>query len=518
MGTLSRLAWASAFVAAGAAFAMHRPDLVEKASPRAADIARQMRSSLPPSLASWLGAGRESDAAAQAASAGPGKGGGQPGGQAAGRGGGRPPVSVILGEARRQPTPLRLDAIGTVQPAATVALRPRVDSQVVDVPVAEGATVKAGDVIIRLDSRQIEAQIRQAEAQLSKDKATLEQAERDAARTADLVERGSGAKLAADNARTALQSARALVASDQAALDNLRVQLSYYTIVAPISGRIGAIALKKGAIARQGEASNTVATINQTSPIYVAFSAPQARLPELREAMAHGGARTIATPQGGDKSVEGRIAFIDNAIDATTGAITARALFDNADETLWPGQFANVRVVLRMQDDAVVAPREAVMTGQNGSYVFVIEDGVARQRAVKLDRVQDDVAVIASGLAPGEKLVVDGQAMLIPGARAVVRGPAAAGGPGPGQKGQGQRGQGQKGQGQNGQGADGAGGKGPGAKPPGEKAPDGHGQQGWRHEGDADPLAHAALTHERAPPASTTPDAARAGDRTGAAG
>lgn len=404
------LVWTGVAAALAAGF-LYRPDAVERVSPAAAALSRQARAALPQGLAKSIGLDGPGPASKTEAST---------------AGAQRAPVSVTVDEARKRPADVRLDAIGSVQPTASVSVRPRVDSQVVEVPVKDGALVKAGDVLIRLDSRQIDAQVKQAEAQLAKDMAAVEQAERDASRTADLVARGSGALLAADNARTAVQTTRAVLAADQAALDNLRVQQSYYTIHAPLTGRVGVIALKPGSVARQSEASNAIATINQISPIYVAFAAPQGRLPELREAMTKGQARVMATPQGEHKTVEGKVAFIDNAIDPNTGSITVRALFENADETLWPGQFCNVRVVLRTEPDALVIPREAAMTGQNGAYVFVVEGDVARMRPVQIARVQDDVAVLASGLRPGEMVVVEGQSMLTPDARVVVRKSAGA--------------------------------------------------------------------------------------------
>jgi RND family efflux transporter MFP subunit len=215
---------------------------------------------------------------------------------------------------------------------------------------------------------------------------------------------------------------KALVASDTAALENLKVQQSYYTIKAPISGRIGVVALKEGAVARQSETTGAIVTINQLSPIYVSFSVPQSRLPELREAMASGPTQAYATPQGSKTTVEGKVAVIDNAIDVTTGAITARALFDNPDETLWPGQFCSVRVQLRIEEDAVVIPREAVQNGQNGQYVFVAEGDAAKMRPVVVSRILDEEAVISKGLQGSEKVVIDGQAMLTPNARIAPRG------------------------------------------------------------------------------------------------
>lgn len=405
MKRAGRLALLGAVVLVAGAVA--RPDWMDRLSPSVGGWARNARAVLRLAPVKSIGADAVAETAAPA-------------------GVQRPPVSVVLAEVVARATELRLDTIGSVQPTASVALRPRVDSQVVEVPVKDGAQVKAGDVLVRLDSRQIEAQVKQAEAQVAKDKAALEQADRDAARTADLLTRGAGAQINADNARTAAQTARAVLASDQAALDNLRVQQGYYTIVAPFDGRVGVIALKPGAVARQGEAANAITTVNQMSPIYVSFTAPQMRLAELRAAMAAGSAKTFATPQGDTRTAAGKVTFIDNAIDPNTGSITARALFDNADEALWPGQFCNVRVILAVEPDAIVVPREAVMTGQNGAYVFAADGDIARMRAVVLNRVQDDVAVISSGLKPGEKVVVEGQAQLTPDARFVVRKPAGA--------------------------------------------------------------------------------------------
>lgn len=411
MKFLRFLGWTTLLAAAAAGTAVWRPDWADRVSPEAGAYARLARERTPKPVATWLGF----DAPAKTAAA---PGGGQGGG---GQQQQRPPVSVVLADAQRKPVAVRLDAIGTVQPAASVVIRPRVDSQIVEILVADGASVKAGDVLARLDSRQIETQIRQAEAQLDKDRAALEQARRDSVRLAELIGRGATTQLAVDNSKTAVQSQTAVVEAGRAALENLRVQLSYYTIRAPISGRLGVVNLKTGAIARQGEATGAFGTINQVSPIYVAFSLPQRRLPELRDAMAAGEARASATPQGGARSAEGKVSVLDNAIDTATGTITARAVFDNADELLWPGQFTNVRVVLRTEPDALVAPRVAIQTGQNGAFVFLAEGDRVRVRPVVVARIQDDDAVIAEGLKPGDKVVVDGQSMLFPDARIVER-------------------------------------------------------------------------------------------------
>lgn len=332
----------------------------------------------------------------------------------------RPPVSVMIGKAIRKPAPVRIEAIGTVQTAATVAVRSRVDSQIVEVLFQDGATVKTGDVLFRLDSRQIEAQIRQAEANLARDRASLALAEADLKRAEELARRDFGTEQRLETARTQVATLRASIRAGEAGVDGLKVQLSYYTLVAPISGRVGVAGLRAGNIARTGESAVPLATINQISPIYVSFSMPQRFLPELQASLVS--ATVTATPQGYNRSAEGKLALIDNAVDATTGTIQVRATFENADELLWPGALCQVRVTLRVDPDALVVPREAVQAGQSGSYVFVVENGVARTRPVTVARVLDNETVLSSGLTGGETVVTDGQLLLVDGARVAPRG------------------------------------------------------------------------------------------------
>ena len=335
----------------------------------------------------------------------------------------RPPVTVVTAQAKKGPLAVQLDAIGTIQPVATVALRSRADAQIDQLLVTDGAAVKAGDVLVKLDSRQIEAQIKQAEATLAKDTAQLAQAERDVARYTDLLAHGSGTQINLDNSKTQAAGFRASILGDQAQIENLKVQLTWYTISAPISGRIGTFAAKAGNIIRAADSSSTgtLATINQITPIYLVFSLPQARLPDLRAAMSEGGAKAVAIPQGLKEGVAGKVAVVDNTIDAATGTITARAIFDNPDEVLWPGQLCNVRVTLRTEPDIVTVPREAVQNGQNGTFVFVIEDGVARTKIVKVNRTQDNLAVISDGLNGSEAVVIDGALLLVNNSKVEIR-------------------------------------------------------------------------------------------------
>ena len=415
--------------------ASYSPQTAERLIPGAGTKAGQLRAALPDALfarlddvlpaavKSWLPAEPEKKVAGTAAGA-----TGQPrasgaGGNAPAAGGAppRPPVSVIVGQAVRKLVPVRIDAIGTVQPMASVSLRSRVDTQIDQILVGDGAPVKAGEMLVKLDSRQVEAQLRQAEATLAKDRATLEQNIRDVTRFTELVATQATTKINLDNAKTAVATTRASIQGDEAAVDNLRVQITFYSIRAPISGRVGTFTTKAGNIARQGEAATALATINQTSPIYVVFSVPQRNLGDLREAMASPDAKVEATPQGSKKSAFGKVSVIDNAIDAATGTISIRAQFENADEMLWPGQLCNIRVTLRVEPNTLTVPREAVQVGQTGNYVFVVEDGVAKVRSVTVARIQDTDTIITDGLKGGETVVTEGALLLSNNARVEIR-------------------------------------------------------------------------------------------------
>lgn len=333
----------------------------------------------------------------------------------------RPPVTIVTAKAERRPMPVRLDAIGTVQTLSTVTVRTRVETQITEVGFQDGGYVKKGDVLFRLDSRLAEALLKQAEAAVARDKASLASAEADLRRAEELAKRDFATDQRLDTARTQVATLRATIRGGEAAAEALRVQLTYYTITAPVSGRIGAAGLKEGNIAKTGDNSAALVTINQVDPIYVSFALPQRHLSDIRAAMNAGTATALATQQGASRGVEGKIAVIDNMVDATTGTIQMRAIFDNPDETLWPGALCQVRLTLRVEQDALTIPREAVQNGQSGTFVFAIEDGIARARPVVVDRTVDERVVIASGLKGDETVVVDGQLQLTDGARTVER-------------------------------------------------------------------------------------------------
>ena len=333
----------------------------------------------------------------------------------------RPPVTIVTAKAERRSMPVRLDAIGTVQTLSAVTVRSRVESQIMEVGFKDGDYVKKGDLLFRLDSRQLETQIRQAEANVVRDKASLVSAEADLRRAEELAKREFATDQRLETARAAAATLRASIRGGEAAVDGLKVQLTYYTISSPVSGRVGVAALKEGNIAKTGDSSGSLATINQIDPIYASFALPQRYLPEIREAMKAGTATVLATQQGVTDSVEGKFAVIDNTVDATTGTIQMRAIFDNGAEALWPGALCQIRVILRVEPDALAVPREAIQNGQAGPFVFVIDQNVARARSVVIDRTIDGRVVLSSGLKGGEAIVIDGALLLTDGTRTIER-------------------------------------------------------------------------------------------------
>ena len=328
-------------------------------------------------------------------------------------------VPVEVATAEQKLVPLQVDALGTVTPVASVAIKSRLDNEITDVKFTDGARVKKGEVLLQLDTRSLEAQIRQAEGQLARDKAQLDGAERDVRRYTELVGKGATPVTNLDNARTQADTFRAAIQADQAVLDNLKVQLSYCTISAAISGRISAANVKVGNFVRSADLI-PIATINQLSPIYVSFAVPQRYLPDIRTAIGAESATIDATVPGSDKHASGAVSMIENAVDATTGMATVRATMPNEDELLWPGTLVNIRITLR-QEQAVVVPSAAVQVSQQGSFVFVVKDNIARVVPVTVGRVVGNESVIESGLSGGETVVTNGHLQLTDGARVTIR-------------------------------------------------------------------------------------------------
>src|SRR3954462_15661193 len=328
-------------------------------------------------------------------------------------------ISVELAKAERKPVPVDVDSIGTVTPISSVALKSRVETTIVQVHFPGGARVAECDALSTLDARQIDAQIEQAEGMLARDQASLEAAQRDVRRFSDLIGKGATTQVNLDNAKTQADILVGTIKADQSALDNLKVQKSYTSIRAPFSGRIGAANVKVGNFVRPADTA-PLAVINQMAPVYVTFAIPQRVLVDLREAMANGSSKVIATIPGHQTSEDGKVAMVENSVDSTTGMVTVRGVMDNANETLWPGILVATRLTIRTEN-AVVLPTVAVQRSQSGNYVFVVKGGVAKVQPVKVDRTLQGQSVITEGLSGGEDVVVDGQLLLSDGTRVEPR-------------------------------------------------------------------------------------------------
>jgi RND family efflux transporter MFP subunit len=328
------------------------------------------------------------------------------------------PVEVVT--AVKKVVPVRIEALGSVTPIASVAVKSRVDSEITAVHFRDGALVREGDPLFTLDSRTIEAQVRQVEGLLAGAKANLEQAERDVARYTELIAKNATTLVTLQNARTQTNIYRASVDSNTAQLENLNVQLSYCNIRAPITGRASMAAFKVGNYVRAGDAA--LATIIQTAPVYVTFALAQGYLPDLRQALANETATIEAIIPGDPRRASGQVTMIENSVDAPTGTVPVRATMPNADELLWPGTLVTVQLTLR-EENAVTVPSTAIQVSQSGPYVFVINNDIATVRPVQIARVLGSDSVLASGLEGGETVVVNGQLLLSNGTKVAVRAP-----------------------------------------------------------------------------------------------
>lgn len=329
-------------------------------------------------------------------------------------------ISVELAKAERKPVPVDVDAIGMVTPISSVALKSRLETTIVAVHFEDGAKVNEGDLLFTLDSRQIDAQIEQAEGTLAKDQALLEGALRDLRRYTDLVAKGATTQVNLDNAKTQSDTLTATIKADQAVLDNYKVQKSYTLIRAPFAGRISAANVKVGNFVRPAD-TQPLAVINQMAPVYVTFSVPQRVLVDLRESMGkEDGSKVAATIPGRQTTEHGKVAMVENTVDATTGMITVRGIMDNKNEMLWPGTLVATKLTIRTEE-AVVVPTVAVQRSQNGNFVFVVKDGVAKVVPVKVDRTSQGYSVVSEGLSGDETVVTDGQLLLSDGTRVEPR-------------------------------------------------------------------------------------------------
>ena len=349
--------------------------------------------------------------------------GGETPAQAAGggRGGGTPAVPVATAKVEQKSMPLALTVIGTAEAYSNVAVHAQITGSLTSVNFKEGDDVTKGQVLFTLDRRPLEGALQQAQATLARDMAQSAQAKSTSARYQDLQNRGIATKEQADQSRTTAAALDATLESDRAAVENAKVQLQYATITAPISGRTGALIVHEGNLVRANDATALV-VINQVAPIYVSFGIPEGRLPELKRYLAQGTVRVEAAAPGETTSSTGRITFIDNAVDSTTGQIRIKASFPNGDHRLWPGQFANVVVTLSTEPNAIVVPTAAVQNGQQGNYVFVVKpDMTVDLRTVAVQRQVAEATVVQDGLKPDEIVVTDGQLRLIAGSKVSIK-------------------------------------------------------------------------------------------------
>ncbi|MGA7533726.1 MAG: efflux RND transporter periplasmic adaptor subunit [Pseudolabrys sp.] len=335
------------------------------------------------------------------------------------------PVPVETAVAGRKTMPVRLTALGNVTPVASVAIKTQVDTTITEVHFRDGASVQKGDLLFTLDCRQIEADMKRVQAIIDGAQSTLEQAQRDVERYTDLVGRNATPIVTLNNAQTAVNVSRATAESNRAQLENLKVQLSFCSIRASISGRISMANVKVGNFVRQADTA-PMATINQMVPVYVSFTVPQKNLPDIRKAIAAETATVEAIIPGDDKRASGQVTMIENSVDSATGMAMVRATMPNKDELLWPGTLVTTDMTLR-NEEGVVVPSQAVQVSQTGTFVFVIKDGLAQVQTVKVERQIGAESVISSGLSGGETVVTEGQLLLSSGTRVNVRTPKVAG-------------------------------------------------------------------------------------------
>lgn len=371
---------------------------------------------------------------------------------------GPPAMSVSVDKATQESVPTEVRVVGTVEASAIVQVKSQIAGQLDSVGFTEGQNVKQGDLLFRIDPRPYDEALHQAEAAVERDKAQVAQAEAnlvrdqaqarfsetDAVRQEQLNKENLASKMAADQAKTSLDvnrataraseamvnTARATLASDQSAVAKAKLDLSYCTIPAPISGRTGNLLVHPGNLVKENDVALVV--IHQVEPIFVNFGVPEDHLGAIRRLNAvHPLPVNVTLQDGANRAVTGSLAVIDNTVDASTGTIHLKATFDNRDGMLWPGQFVNVALTLDTLRNATVVPTEAVQAGREGQVVFVVKAGnTVEIRPVTLGPARGGKTVIEKGLAVGETVVTDGQMALFPGAPVHIV-EAAKTGPGP---------------------------------------------------------------------------------------
>ncbi len=335
-----------------------------------------------------------------------------------------PGIPVTAGAVVAQDVPVFLHGIGTVQAYNSVAVKSRVDGAIVKVLFTEGQEVKEGDPLFQIDPRPYQAALEQAQAARQKDEAQLVSAQADLERAGQLVGSGWQTKQSFDQQKALVGQLQAAIKGDEAQISTARLNLGYADIRSPIDGRLGAKLVDKGNLVRSGD-NTALVTITEVKPIFVSFTLPQELFDDIREQQKKAPLVVRAYDSGGKKlEAEGKLTLIDNAIDQTTGTIRLKGRFDNQDESLWPGEFVNVRLILSTRKGVATVPARTVQEGREGRYAYIVKpDNTVERRAVDVASIQDGIAVITKGLTPGEQVVVDGQYRLTDGARVKLLAP-----------------------------------------------------------------------------------------------
>src|SRR2546422_818256 len=338
--------------------------------------------------------------------------------------GGPARVPVTVARAEQRAVPYEIVATGTAEPRQTVAVQSQVTGVLTHVAFREGDEVASGQVLFQIDPRPFQAALDQARAMLARDVAQAENATLEATRYAELVKQDYVTKQDYDAKRANAEALQAAVRADSAAVANAELSLEYTTIRALIGGRTGRLLVREGNLVRS-TANDTLVVINRIQPILVRFAVPEVHLPDIQRYRKNR-LPVLVSPSKEDTTFsEGVLTFVDNSVDATTGTVLLKAEFPNRDSALWPGEFLNVRLRLYVEQQALVVPGQAVMTGQQGTYAFVVnQDGTARSQSVTVERTAGPYAVIGQGGQAGDEVVTDGQVRLVPGAAAEGKGMA----------------------------------------------------------------------------------------------
>lgn len=333
------------------------------------------------------------------------------------------PVVVTTAVARQRDLDVSLEAIGTVTPLSSVEVKPQISSVVTRVHIQEGQFVKAGDLLFTLDPRPDEANVAKVRAQMAKDEAVLADAQRQLARSRDLMSKNFVSQGALDSSQAQVDAQLANLVADRAALDAAQLALSYNSVRASSSGRLGAVNVYPGTAVQANQ--TTLVTITQLDPINISFSLPQRNLDAVLEGLKAGGITVTAKLPESGNVVRGRLQFVDNTVDAATGTIKVKARFDNRESKLWPGAFVKATLVTQTLKDAVVIPTTAIIQSTRGSIVYVADKGKAALRPVKVLAAQGEDSAV-TGIAVGDKVVLEGRQNLRPDSPLAERGPDAA--------------------------------------------------------------------------------------------